>query len=215
MIDRRPETPERKAPPRSSRRSFFRHAAVGALGFGAALAALHLSKSGAPSFLTAEMARRGLLRPPGSLGEAEFLSQCIRCQRCSQVCEADAIRLVGPGGGMHEGTPYIVPELRACNLCLECGQACPTGAIEPLGDRRDARMGMARVDEQLCVSHNGTGICGACFTVCPLRGKAIRQGLFHRPEVVDEACVGCGLCEEACIVDRDKAIRVHTTRAWS
>ncbi|MHC4924812.1 MAG: 4Fe-4S binding protein, partial [Planctomycetota bacterium] len=36
-----------------------------------------------------------------------------------------------------------------------------------------------------------------------------------RPTVHEDVCVGCGMCEEACIVDRDKAIRVHSDRSWS
>jgi len=200
-----------------NRRQFFARGTVGVLGVGALLGALHVTKSGPPALLTPEMKRRGLLRPPGSLtDEAEFLAHCIRCQRCSQVCEADAIRLFGPGGGRHEDTPYVVAEQSACSLCLECGRACPTGAIEELTEKTQARMGTAVVDEQLCVSHNGTGICGACFTVCPLRGKAITQGRRNRPTVISDVCVGCGMCEEVCIVDHDKAIRVHTGRTeWA
>jgi Pyruvate/2-oxoacid:ferredoxin oxidoreductase delta subunit len=70
----------------------------------------------------------------------------------------------------------------------------------------------------LCVSPNGTGVCGAGFTLCPLQGTAITQGKHNAPTVVDAACTGCGLCEEACIVkDRidGRAIRVRSERAWS
>ena len=197
-----------------NRRELLKHGVLATAGFGSALGVLHLVKNGPPSTLAPEWRRRGLVRPPGSVEESEFLGMCIRCQRCSQVCEAYCILLVGPGGGAAEGTPDLVPETRGCTLCLECGKACPTGAIEELSDKALARMGTAVVDKELCVSHNGTGVCGACFTMCPLRGKAITQGLFNRPTVHTDRCVGCGLCEEACIVDRDKAIRVHTSRPW-
>ncbi len=76
-------------------------------------------------------------------------------------------------------------------------------------------MGLAIVDERLCVSANGTGICGACFTVCPFRGKAIVQDLRNRPTVIEEYCTGCGLCEEYCIVDERvgiRAIQIRTAR---
>jgi MauM/NapG family ferredoxin protein len=198
-----------------NRRELLTRGAAGAVGFGVLLGTLHVTSNGPPALLAPGMERRGLIRPPGSVkDEREFLAKCIRCQCCSQACEADAIQLFGPGGGTLQGTPYMVPERSACTLCLECTRVCPTGAIEELMDKKDARVGTAVVDEQLCVSHNGTGICGACFTICPLRGKAIRQGLHNRPTVYAEQCVGCGLCEEACIVDRDKAIRVHTKRPW-
>jgi MauM/NapG family ferredoxin protein len=155
----------------------------------------------------------GVLRPPGSLPEEEFLARCIRCTRCADACETQCIHLPGPLVGIRQGTPVIFPGVRACSLCLACGPACPTGAIQPLADKAKARMGVARVDKRLCVSHNGSGVCGACHTVCPLRNKAITQDLRNAPEVHPDHCVGCGLCEEACIVDHPRAIRVRSDRA--
>lgn len=167
---------------------------------------------------TGARAEWGMLRPPGSLDEEEFLAKCIRCTRCSDVCEPQCIRLFGPEAGtVHQGTPYIQPTLNACTMCLQCGPACPTGAILPLPKREEIDMGVAVVDTRTCVSHNGTGICGACHTACPLRGKAITQNYRNAPEVHPEHCTGCGLCEEACIVvDRDhvRAIQVKTERVW-
>ncbi|MEK7487017.1 MAG: 4Fe-4S dicluster domain-containing protein [Planctomycetota bacterium] len=200
-----------------NRRDFLRQTATittEAIGAGILLTLLATSKN-QTSWVTPEFERRGLIRPPGSVEESDFLSRCIRCQRCSDVCESHCIKLFTPGSGKQEFTPYIVPEQKACSLCLKCGEACPTGAILPLHEKRLAKMGTAVVDEQLCVSHNGTGVCGACFTICPLRGKAITQSAHNKPTVHEEHCVGCGLCEEACIVDYDKAIRVYSQRRWS
>lgn len=154
----------------------------------------------------------GILRPPGSLDEEAFLGACIRCTRCVDACEAQCIQLFGPEGGDHQGTPFIVSRDRGCTLCLACGEACPTGAIEVLERMQDARMGIAEIDARLCLSLNGTGICGACFTVCPLRGRAITQDIRNAPVVHADACVGCGLCEEICLVREPRAIRVRTTR---
>ncbi|MBI5366196.1 MAG: 4Fe-4S dicluster domain-containing protein [Planctomycetes bacterium] len=194
------------------RREFVSQTLVGALAVALALKFSAVVREEPALDAGPELRTRGLVRPPGALDEAAFLAACIRCTLCADVCEPRAIRLFGPGAGHLQGTPYIRPETAACNLCLRCGPACPTGALLPLAQKTLARMGTAVVDEALCVSTNGTGICGACYTVCPLRGKAITQGSRFRPTVHPAVCVGCGLCEEACIVKRDKAIRVFSPR---
>ncbi|MHC5065761.1 MAG: 4Fe-4S dicluster domain-containing protein [Planctomycetota bacterium] len=162
-----------------------------------------------------EESRMGILRPPGALEEEAFLESCIRCELCAQACDTACIRLFAPWEGRHAGSPFIRAAERACNLCLACTQVCPSGALSELVERTEVRMGTAIVDERLCVSHNGTGACGACHTICPLRNKAISQGLFNKPTVHAEFCVGCGLCEEACIVDDRRAIQVSSGRSWS
>jgi ferredoxin-type protein NapG len=154
----------------------------------------------------------GIVRPPGTRAEDDFLARCIRCTRCADACSAQCIRLFGPEAGADHGTPYIMPAEQGCTMCLACGPACPTGAIEPLDDMTDVRMGLAVVDERLCVSHNGTGLCGACHTICPLRNRAITQDYRNAPHVHAEHCTGCGLCEEVCIVRDRRAIRVTTER---
>lgn len=160
----------------------------------------------------------GIVRPPGALAEQNFLAACIRCTRCADACSTNAIALYGPESGPLHGTPYIDPIEQACNMCLACGEACPTTALAPLHERTEVAMGTAVVDDRLCVSINGTGVCGACFTACPLRGKAITQGIRNAPTVHPEFCTGCGLCEQFCIVDeRDgiRAIQVHSERQWA
>ena len=152
------------------------------------------------------------LRPPGALGEGDFLAACIRCQRCQDACPSQAIRLAGPGDPVERDTPFIQSTEHACTLCLECTRVCPTGALRPVADKAEVRMGEAIVDKRTCVSHNGSGVCGACHTACPFRNTAITQGLRNAPTVHPEHCVGCGLCEEACIVEGTKAIRVFSGR---
>jgi len=153
-----------------------------------------------------------VLRPPGAVDEEDFLARCIRCQRCQDACPKGTIRLAGPGDRTYSGTPFIVAAANGCDLCLECTDVCPTGALLPIEVKEEVRMGLARVDERTCVSHNQTGVCGACHTACPLRGRAITQKLHNEPVVHAEHCVGCGLCEEACILKGVKAIRVFSQR---
>lgn len=146
-------------------------------------------------------------RPPGALAETDFLSRCIHCYLCQDVCPVGCIQMK-PDGEADRHTPFIIPRVKACTLCLKCGEACPTGALQSLASKEDVRMGVAKVDEEICVSHLRTGVCGACFTACPMRGRAITQGLFNAPYVHTEHCTGCGLCEEVCIVPY-RAIRVY------
>lgn len=145
-------------------------------------------------------------RPPGALSEPEFLARCIHCYLCQDVCPAGCIQM-RTDGESDRHTPYILPREKGCTLCLKCGDICPTGALQRLTRKTDVRIGVAVVDESICVSHLRTGVCGACFTACPIRGQAITQGLFNAPTVHPEFCTGCGLCEEVCIVPY-RAIRI-------
>ena len=155
------------------------------------------------------------IRPPGALSEDEFVGRCIRCNQCSDVCENDCITFVS--GSIADGTPHIRPREQGCILCMKCTQACPTGALQPIdADDTDAIrekvwMGTAVVDENICNSYNNL-VCGVCVWACPFRGKALKSGMWERPEVDPKECVGCGLCENRCIV-YPKAMRVRPASA--
>ena len=151
------------------------------------------------------------LRPPGALKEADFLDRCIGCGQCANVCPNKCITLHGLEAGIKNvATPSIVARAKGCILCMACTQVCPTGALtklEPTEEgKRAVNMGKAFVAEDICYSFAGR-TCGTCYRACPLPGTAMTVGLFERPYVHEEFCVGCGLCEQACI-HMPQAIRV-------
>jgi ferredoxin-type protein NapG len=149
------------------------------------------------------------VRPPGALAETDFIAKCIRCNQCAEVCENDCIQFVAGGGA--DGTPMIRPREKACILCMKCTATCPTGALTPIADDGEAilksvRMGTAVVDKNICNSYNNA-ICGACIRSCQFPEIALITGMRERPIIDTDKCVGCGLCENACIV-YPQAIRV-------
>lgn len=196
--------------PKLKRRAFLR---AGAAVFGSAV--YFLATGGRAISQIAESVR-SIVRPPGALVEKEFLKRCIRCARCAQVCPNTAIRMAGLTFGVRSlNTPYLIPRDQACMLCMKCTQVCPTGALRPISAednvvRQQVRMGRAVVDKSMCYSYQKR-TCGVCIRACPFPGVAMKTGLFEQPKVTD-ACVGCGLCERACI-HIPQAIRVVPVEA--
>lgn len=180
-----------------------------------AAGAAALAWLGGRALRRATAANARLLRPPGAGGEDDFLSRCIRCQQCVEVCPVDALHPAGAESGMALGTPCVVARSVPCNLCLgrermECTAVCPTEALVPLADRRAVRMGLAVIDLARCWPFLGI-VCKACWHACPFAREAITFDERGWPRVVEGACVGCGLCEHACPAE-PAAIRV-TPRA--
>ena len=77
-------------------------------------------------------ARHNRLRPPGALNESDFLSSCIKCGQCVQVCPVQAIKLGDINDGFGVGVPHIDARQQACDFscdAVQCILACPTGAL--------------------------------------------------------------------------------------
>jgi MauM/NapG family ferredoxin protein len=161
------------------------------------------------------LSRKKSVRPPGALAEADFLDACIGCGQCANVCPNKCISLTGLDDGLAGlATPQIIPRAKGCILCMACTQVCPTRALTPLEPTEEGRlavrMGTAVLSEEICYSYAGR-TCGACYRACPLPGKAMTIGLFEQPTVHPDFCVGCGLCEQAC-VHMPQAIRIIPAR---
>ena len=167
-----------------------------------------------------------LLRPPGSVGEREFLGLCVRCGECFKVCPGSVLQPAGFDAGLEAmWTPVAVPTHAGCHQdCNFCTQVCPTGAIRPLSieQKRRTRMGLAVIDAKLCLPHRGERDCQLCYDECEAAGyhaiemrwvklkmgdvpagvvsdaEMAEMSRINAPLVDAGKCVGCGLCEYRC-----------------
>jgi ferredoxin-type protein NapG len=149
------------------------------------------------------------IRPPGAQPERDFNATCVKCGACVVACPYGILRLAPVATGIPMGTPHFVPREEPCRLCpdIPCAKACPTGSLDrAMVDINAARMGLAVIDAENCLSWNGLR-CEVCYRVCPVKGKAITVDPHPRklskhavfvPMVHSDACTGCGLCEKAC-----------------
>ena len=164
------------------------------------------------------LADEAVVRPPGSVGEEKFLQLCVRCGECIKVCPSNVLQPAGFEGAVGLWTPKVVADWSGCEpTCNNCGQVCPTGAIRALEleEKRVARMGLAVVNERTCLPYAGAEQCQLCVDECRMAGyEAIEfllvnseideQGQplegtgFLAPVVLEDKCVGCGLCQMRC-----------------
>ena len=166
-----------------------------------------------------------LVRPPGVEDEGEFLARCLRCSQCMKVCPTSGLQPALLESGL-EGlwTPWLVARLGYCDYgCNACGQICPSGAI-PLLDlarKRQAVIGLAAIDRNRCLPWAHGIPCIVCEEMCPTPEKAVRleevevmddmgkPALVQQPYVLEDLCIGCGICEYQCPVAGESAIRVY------
>ncbi|MGC9327307.1 MAG: 4Fe-4S dicluster domain-containing protein [Candidatus Hinthialibacter sp.] len=144
----------------------------------------------------------GLIRPPGSLPEREFLARCIKCGECMKVCPTNGIQPAFLQAGL-EGmwTPVMNMKLGYCEYeCTLCGQVCPTQAIQelkletlpdgqtvrleppeltedgletPIEERKPMKIGQAFFDTNRCLPYAFARSCIVCEEHCPTSPKAI------------------------------------------
>jgi ferredoxin-type protein NapG len=72
-----------------------------------------------------------IIRPPGALPEPEFLSTCIRCDKCRLACPYGYISPVALDESLIGfGSPKLQAETNGhCPRCWRCIYSCPTGAL--------------------------------------------------------------------------------------
>ena len=131
------------------------------------------------------------------------------------------LKMAKGGDSVLIGTPFFEPLDVPCYMCedIPCVPVCPSGALDMpslLNEKKEldinkASMGLAVVHKESCISYWGIQ-CDACYRACPLLDSAItieyqkndRTGkhAYLLPIVHDNACTGCGLCEQACVTEK-------------
>jgi polyferredoxin len=153
------------------------------------------------------------LVPFGAGSVKNFYDHCTACQLCVSACKNGVLRpssdlehFMQPVMGYEKG--YCRPE------CTACSQVCPAGAIKPVSveQKQTIRIGVAKVNLDLCLPAQGKDSCGNCAYHCP--SGAIRmvrqQGSRNQiPSVVEDRCIGCGACENLCPSRPISAITVN------
>jgi polyferredoxin len=162
-----------------------------------------------------------LLRPPGVVDEARFVENCLRCLQCVRSCPNQIIKITGTEHGFASlYTPHLEFRPYGCDyFCQVCQQVCPNRAIplQSLEQKQSTPIGIARIDETVCVVYKEKFNCLVCEEVCPVPEKAILYEVtgersengepLREPKLVPERCIGCGICEAKCPAE-PVAIRV-------
>lgn len=182
------------------------------ISIGAGLAAAPLSR-----FLIHPRLFGRLIRPPGSIPEADFLNVCIHCGKCMKVCPTNGLQpCIFEAGINGLWTPRLVPVIGGCEKnCNMCGQVCPTSAIRnlPLEEKTYVKIGTAVIDRNRCIAWEQDKVCLICDEACSYNAisslnETVRGTTLLRPFVDEKICTGCGLCEARCPIEGPAAIQV-------
>ena len=175
-------------------------------------------------FPTLAKTNKTQVRPPGS-SEESLYSQCIRCGECIKVCPTGVIQPSPEAGDTKLWTPVLKTRPAYCDYsCNSCGIICPTGAIAELSldEKRKTVIGIARIDQSRCITWAEGRDCIVCEEMCPIPEKAIvlggqgrGAGAGRHPHVIEDLCIGCGICEHQCPVAGEAAIRVYPVESAS
>lgn len=163
--------------------------------------------SGLVAALTLNLLRPKHKQPRPPSAKRTLPQSCIHCMACVVVCP----------NGVIVPSPDLTPILDFTNgnceyRCLACGNVCPTSAIKfaNIKQKWQTPIGVAKIDEELCLAHSGKGPCMGCQEVCPAEPENAIKSLetpwgWKAPKVEERVCVGCGTCVFNCPV---KAIEV-------
>ena len=153
-----------------------------------------------------------LPRPPGALKEDAFLSRCQRCMRCVDACQPGALHIGHLGDGIANiGTPVL--DIDKCIQCMDCMRACPSGALVKVS-KNELRMGVAVIDEKLCLTYRKKRRCKTCADACrEFKAITVEKKGYPFPKVNAEKCTGCGACVRRCPEKDNHAIWLDLSKA--
>ncbi len=160
-----------------------------------------------------------LIRPPGSIPEADFVNVCIHCGKCMKICPTNGLQPCILEAGVNGlWTPRLVSRIGGCEKnCNVCGQICPTSAIRklPLEEKTYVKMGTAVIDRARCIAWEQDKVCLICDEACPYNAisslnETVRGTTLLRPFVDERICTGCGLCEARCPIEGRAAVEVYS-----
>jgi polyferredoxin len=146
--------------------------------------------------LLAENWTPNLVRPPGSLTEADFLTRCIKCGQCMRICPTNVIQPAGLEFGLEAlWTPTLNFRIGSSGCqykCIACSHICPTAAIRPITlaerigqgsfhQQGPLKIGTAFVDRGRCLPWAMDRPCIVCQENCPVSPKAIFTRVVYSP----------------------------------
>lgn len=152
-------------------------------------------------------------RPPGVDNEAQFLSRCARCGRCSKVCPAKIIQPIEYDDALAKGLPEVqarlisgTPKIEFTSYCAEncvaCSNICPTRAIKSFSkeEKKKTHIGVATFELEKCMLYYNRE-CSICKRQCPYEAIAFEwsDDVYANIPIIDaDKCVGCGQCVAYC-----------------
>jgi len=154
------------------------------------------------------------ISPPGSISINHLNNLCTGCSVCISACPTGVLRpsfLEYGLSGMLQ--PYLDFGKNFCEFdCIICGQLCPTGAIKPLTleAKHLCQIGVAKFEIKKCIVETDKVKCTKCYDHCPVNAiKMIPHENFAIPEIIENACIGCGECDYVCPARPVRAIVVE------
>jgi len=133
-----------------------------------------------------------VVRPPYSLDESLFQSECVTCESkaCMASCDEQIIVI------QSDGTPMLNFTKSGCTFCEECARACEPNVLSLTHIHTAEKLNATFViSTEGCVAHNKV-ICFSCKEPC-IDDAILFNGMFN-PVIDMDKCTGCGFCMSRC-----------------